>query len=158
MMDADWPTRLISMSNEPPQRVVVPTQATIDASMLEYINEIAGFVPEEVRDEFWGFANRMQGMARVTPRQAEAVILRAQNLVDLSMMAMPQWKITPGLILKGENFIAFVKMQVWRAVSLDPTNERGQISRTPAAAGAPMPSQEVPMQRKPAKPFWKFWS
>jgi len=143
--------------SEGPQRVLVPTQATIDASMLEYINEISGFVPADVREEWWGFANRQVRMSRYTPRQAEAVIMRAQNMVDFAMMSMPIWKVTPEMILKAENFIALVKELVWSAVSLDPTNERGHISKTASGAnGQPMSSQEPP-PRKPTKPFWKFW-
>lgn len=96
--------------------------------MLEFINNIADFVPEQILDQFYGVCNKLVGLAKFTPRQADAFILGAEQLVDQCIMSMPPWLVTADFLLKTQNMIQVVKTQVWRAITLDARNERSHIA------------------------------
>lgn len=111
------------------QRVGVPIAASIDSDTVEFINDITPFVPWDVREEFWGYANNQIGLAKFTPNQAKATILGAKNMISLAIMAMPRWKVDAVLLIRAENFMMLVKEQVWRATTISPDSERQLMSK-----------------------------
>jgi hypothetical protein len=114
--------------------------------MLEFINNIADFVPAETLERFYGVCNKLVGLAKYTPRQADAFILSAEQLVDECIMSMPPWTVTNEFLLSCRNMVQVVKTQVWRATTLDARNERAHV----ATAGT-MNEQRTPLaivQRK----------
>lgn len=111
-----------------PQKAAVPTQGTLDEPMLEFINNVADFADAEMLQEFWGVCNKLTGLARYTPKQADAFILAAEQLVDLLLISVPPWEDRDTLLFQAQNMLQLVKTQVWRATTNDMRNERAHIA------------------------------
>lgn len=115
---------------------------TLDQGMLEHLTEIAGFVPVKIRREFWAYANSQLAVAKFLPRRAEAMRLAVQNLIDMALWSIPRWEQDEKLFIAFAQLEQFVKVQVWRAETVDPRNERAFIggqavvteNRTPGQA------------------------
>jgi hypothetical protein len=138
-----------SQDGGPPavQKLAVPVQATLDMPMLEFINDV-DYIPQSTKIEFWGLANRVTGLGKFTQKQAKATILRAENLVDIALMSMPMWAVTPELIMRFENFVQWVKIQVWRATTEDPRHERALIAGQGSFSENRAPPITTPPPRK----------
>lgn len=126
----------------------VPTQGTLDQPMMEFINDIASFTPDEILDRFYGVCNNTVGMARFNPKQAEAFVLGAEQLADLVIMSMPPWKVTNEFLIQLENMLNVVRMQVWRATTLDTRNERSHISESGSFTETRGPGVVAPPRKK----------
>ena len=112
------------------QKVGVPINASIGHDTIEFINDVEDIIPIEIRDQFYGVGHRILGLAKLTPKQAEALILQTKNLVDMAVMSLPAWRASdPVFLMKLANLEQFIKMQVWRATTLDIVhNERAFLA------------------------------
>jgi hypothetical protein len=128
-----------------PQRIGVPIHASIGHDTIEFINDIEDIIPIEIREQFYGVAHRILGLAKLTPRQAEALILQTKNLVDMAIMSIPSWKANdPVFLMKLYNLEQIIKMQCWRATTLDIVhNERAFISQSTTINEQRTPTQAV---------------
>ena len=112
---------------------------------IQFINSVETVIPREMRDQFYGLANHILGLAKLTPRQAEAIILRMKNLTDMAVMIKPGWQADdPAQLIAFQNLEDFIKIQVWRATTLDiGHNERSYLAT----------QMSINEQRQPVQPM-----
>ncbi len=130
-----------------PQKAAVPTQGTLDEPMLEFINNIADFVPDDVLAEYYGVCNKLVGLGKLTPRQADAFILAAEQAVDYHIMSKPPWEIDNEYLNSCSQMLQVVKVQAWRATTMDARNERSHIATSGSMQETRTPLAQVPRKK-----------
>jgi hypothetical protein len=106
------------------RKVTVPTAGMMDQGMLAYVSGIESFVPKDVRDQAWGWVNRLTGLALLRRNEADAIWLDFKTFNDIMLDSIPYWKRTPAIRLAILNAENLVYIQTRRAITISGKSER----------------------------------
>ena len=134
------------MSEEDRPQSVTVQQGNVDADMLAIMVELKTVIPSDAYGELFGYANPILALGHFTPLQARIEELRLASAIDLAIMSVPRWKVSPHFLNLMENLENLVLTQIWRATDSQMVALVKHVGNNPQAF-SPSPGQQERRKR-----------